>query len=101
TGNVSIGPFSFVLNKKLYNTDSINIKIYPKLPTIKNGIWLREVNFKNDSYLIVEQRIAGQWETTQKDSNSFTQSFDPRDAPFTELDDWQIKNKGISFEFGF
>lgn len=63
TGKVKIGPFRFSILDKEYETNSLTLRVYPKLSDqIKDGLWVRSVDFGGQSYLIIEQRISSEWE---------------------------------------
>lgn len=69
TGKITLGPFKFKINDIEYTSDSITVNVYPKLPTVEKGIWLRQVHFKDKHLLIVEQRILNQ--SKSNDNNLF------------------------------
>jgi len=57
TGKVKIGPFKFAIADKTYETNSLTLRVYPKLPdTAREGLWIRQVDYNGQSYLIIEQR---------------------------------------------
>ncbi|SHH51442.1 hypothetical protein SAMN04488109_4144 [Chryseolinea serpens] len=57
TGKVKIGPFRFSIADRVYETNSLTLRVYPKLPdTAREGLWIRQVDYNGQSYLIIEQR---------------------------------------------
>lgn len=73
TGPVTIGPFKFVIADKAYETDVITVTVLPKISNdIKDGLWVRLVDFKGERYLIIEQRISNQWKIEKKSDNETT-----------------------------
>jgi len=96
SGYVTIGPFSFKVNNQTFLSDSVRISICPKLPKLQNGIWIRKVNFNGDSYLILEQRISGEWETKKTDPKTVTTSFTQDEKKFAEIDLESINERGLS-----
>jgi len=61
TGTVYIGPLSFKLNGVIFQSDSIKLNILPSLPFDKMGVWVRQEEFRNKKYLVVEQIIRSDW----------------------------------------
>lgn len=71
TGTVNIGPFKFQIANKEYETDIITINVSPALPNdIKDGLWIRLVDFNDKKYLIIEQRISNQWKREKQQSDN-------------------------------
>ena len=86
TGTMHIGPFTLVVNGVVYKSDSIHLKIDQPLPAETLGLWIRQITFRQRDYLIVEQRIPGEWrklKTTKK--NEFGSRFSS-EGEFGELD---------------
>lgn len=98
TGLISIGPLSLTFNHKILKSDSLQIRLDAKLPNEKTGIWIRQVTFKGVEYLIIEQRIAGEWEV-KKTRNSTTSTFDTDDEEYIEIMETETDN--ISFFGGY
>jgi len=95
-GPLWVGPFEFTVNSEKYSTDSIMLDIHPPLPDkVKNGIWIRLANFKDHSYLIVEQRIANEW-TQSNDENSFTISTSSEGLDFAELNQQLFEQQNLN-----
>jgi hypothetical protein len=83
TGSVTIGPMSIALNGERYKTDSVRLHVSPALPpSIKEGLWIRQVRAKDIMFLIVEQRLS-------TDSNK----------KFSELSVDKITRQGFNVEF--
>lgn len=75
TGPLTIGPFKFMLEGKTYETDILTVTVAPRIPIdIKDGIWIRIVEFNEEKHLIIEQRISGQWKT-KKGDNEVTMTY--------------------------
>jgi len=75
SGTINIGPFTFTIGGKVYESDVLTINVAPKLPdNVKDGLWIRLVDFKDSKYLIIEQRISNQWKREKKSDNEFTMS---------------------------
>ncbi len=73
TGLVTLGPFKFTIGDKTYETDILTVTVSPKIPNdIKDGLWIRLVDFNGEKYLIIEQRISNQWKREKKNDNEVT-----------------------------
>lgn len=95
TGLVKIGPFSFSIGSNQFTTDVMTIRIYPDLPVDKDGIWIRQVQFKNESFLILEQRISNQWRQESKSADEHSMTHDSDRVNYTELDVEKLKEIGL------
>jgi hypothetical protein len=97
TGRVTLGPFKFVLGKKDYETDVLQFTVYPELPKdIYDGLWIRQVDFKGERYLIVEQRISSTAGKPKKAGEEIVIiGGSSSDVPYTELDEMRFQEKGL------
>ena len=94
TGNMVIGPFRFTVQSKEYTTDVLTIKVYPPLPpSVKDGVWIRQVDFNGDHFLIIEQRI-GKRKKEQKPDAEITIGFTD-DPEFATLDEEKFEANGL------
>jgi len=85
----TVGPFNFEFNGVKYTTDSIEVNVLPAL-IIEEGLWLRQFNFQDNTYLIVEQFI--------KNNNSYSYGGDkPENKEFASLN--HLLSDGINLEF--
>ena len=95
SGLKKFGPFVFNFDGLTISTDSIELTVYPALPdSVKDGIWIRNVDFNNKNYLIIEQRISNQWKREQT-TNPTTLSFGGDDVTYAILDEDKFKSKGL------
>ena len=94
-GPMTIGPFSLVIAGKRYETDSVTLSVAPKLPAdIKDGLWLRVVDFDGGQFLIVDQRISGSWKKERKADNQVSMTH-VANTSFAELKEDLLKTMGI------
>jgi hypothetical protein len=95
TGTMVIGPFRFTIRNKEYTTQVLTIRVYPPLPSdAKDGIWIRQVDFNDDHFLIIEQRVSGQRKKEQKQDAEITIGFNS-DAQFASLDEDKFEANGL------
>lgn len=93
-GQYTIGPLSFEFNGKTYKSDSITINVIEPL-TKKEGIWIRQVEFDETTFLILEQFINKDWDTKDdKDGNTFM-SISSEDIEFASIQENPID--GLTF----
>lgn len=96
TGRMVIGPFRFMIRNKEYQTDSLTIRVYPQLPsTAKDGVWLRQVDFNGDHFLIIEQRVSGRQKKDQKNSGEIIIGMSSNDKQFASLDESKFEATGL------
>src|SRR5690349_20173903 len=61
-GPLKIGPIQIPINGKIYETSVLDLTVSPKLPEdIDEGIWIRQLNFQGQEYIILEQRLRGEF----------------------------------------
>jgi hypothetical protein len=95
TGKVTIGPFSFTIDGRIYQTNALTIHVFPKLPdNITDGIWIRSTDFEGKSYLIVEQRVPN---NPGKKSNAQESviAIGNEDVNFAELNEDKLAAAGL------
>jgi len=97
TGRVTLGPFQFALGKKTYETDVLQFTVYPELPkNIYDGLWIRQVNFKDERYLIIEQRISTSTNKPKKAGEEIVIiGSSSNDVPYAEFDEMRFQEKGL------
>ncbi len=97
TGRVTLGPFKFTLGKKTYETDVLQFTVYPELPKdIYDGLWIRQVDFKDERYLIIEQRISSAAAKPKKTGEEIVIiGGSSTEVPYTELDEMRFQEKGL------
>lgn len=94
TGRMAIGPFRFTIRTQEYQTDSLIIRVYPQLPsTAKDGVWLRQIDFNGDHFLIIEQRVSGR-KKEQKSSGEIIIGMN-NDTQFVSLDESKFETTGL------
>jgi hypothetical protein len=99
TGTVKIGPFSFTLDEKVYTTNILTLKVYPKLPNdIKDGIWIRYAKYGDKGFLIVEQRVSNT-PKVENSSTGRTVSYNNDGVAFAELDQVKFETYGVDINF--
>lgn len=86
TGLVNIGPFTILINGVAYESDQLTVKIHPELPAERSGIWIRQVVFMKKEYLIIEQRLLGEWKSKTSDKSEISSTFSAKEVEFGELD---------------
>lgn len=95
TGKIVIGPFIFREGKQLYHTDSAVLHVDKALPLEAEGIWLHSGFYAGQQYLVVEQRIPGEWKV--KRGENWSSSFVPAYEEFAELDLTTLKGVNLQF----
>lgn len=99
TGNVKIGPFSFTIEDEVYTTNTLVIKVYPKLPNdIKDGIWIRYTKYNDKGYIIVEQRVPNN-PKVENTSTGRTVTMDNDGIKFAELDQEKFEAFGVDINY--
>lgn len=94
-GVKTIGPFIFNFDGHSVSTDSIELTIYPALPdSVKDGIWIRNVEFNSDNYLLIEQRLSDQWKR-ESNGNSSSLSHGGDGVTYALLDKDKFKSMGL------
>ena len=93
TGLLKIGPFKFKINKTNFTTDVVTIRVYPDLPNVSDGIWLRLVTFKGDDILLIEQRVSHDWVIENGGHSSM--SIDAEGVNFARLDGYKLYELGV------
>jgi hypothetical protein len=101
TGVNSFGPFTVNVNNKNFKSDIIYLHFDNPLPNQKRGIWIRQNSYLGQEYLIIEQRISGEWLTTNEGGNSISTEFKPDTEDFVEIDKEKINTKKMTFDFSF
>ena len=56
TSDIKIGPLSMTVDGKTYKSDKIVLKVYPELPKVKKGFWIRFIELNKKFYIITEER---------------------------------------------
>lgn len=98
TGYNTFGRFSFVVNGIKVESDTVVLYVEKSLPNEENGIWMRQRSYKEQDYLIIEQRISGEWVETKTDDTTKTE-FISSSNYFVEIDDKKVKESEITFIF--
>jgi hypothetical protein len=101
TGYTSFGPFIFTVDKKKIQSDIISLHFDNPLPKEKSGVWIRQNSYLGQEYLIIEQRISGEWVTTKTTDNSISSEFQKDNDEFIEIDKEKIDAKYIEFDFSY
>ena len=101
TGRVIIGPLTFVIDGKMFKSDSLVLNIYPKLPDAANGFWTRFIKYRGEYYLITEQRISGEWKYKKDSKHSSSMSFDQEGIKFAEITESTINFDDLKFSFKY
>ena len=96
TGLVTIGPFIFRINKTHFTTDSVTIRVFPDLPEVYDGVWLRLVSFSGQDILILEQKVSHHWNKNREHASSW--SNDAEGVDFTSLDIDKLYALGIELK---
>ena len=60
TGVYTIGPFSFIVEGKSFESNTMTFNVYPELPKITKGLWVSFLNFENKHFIVIEHRVEGQ-----------------------------------------
>ncbi len=96
TGLVNIGPFKFSIHNTTFTTDIVTIRVFPDLPDVNNGIWLRFVRFGGKDILILEQRVSHDWQTQNSEHSSW--SIDAEGVDFSGLDTDRLYALGVELK---
>jgi len=95
TGIVTFGPFNLTVDGKEYISDTVTIRVYPKLPPEKQGVWVRQVYLNGKHQLIIEQRVPNEWKKDNKGLGSLNHD----GLQFAEIDKETIDHNGLEFNF--
>lgn len=98
TGSHVFGPFIFTVDGHNVQSGTIAIHFDNALPNVNNGIWMRQLTYKEEEYLIIEQRIPGKWITTKTSATSSNLSFQMESEDYAELDENKIDYNTIYFQ---
>ncbi len=101
TGINVFGPFAFIVNDRTIKSDVIKLQFDHPLPDEATGIWARQRSYQGQEYLIIEQRISGEWITTKTSNNSTSSEFKKESEDFVEVDNSKIEDDNIQFEFTY
>lgn len=101
TGYSTIGPFEFNINNQVVRSEQIKLKFDDPLPKEKRGIWIRQSIYNGQEYLIIEQRISGEWVTTKTSSNSISREFKSDSEDFVEINQEKFENANVTFSFSY
>ncbi|MFD2567332.1 hypothetical protein [Pseudotenacibaculum haliotis] len=94
-----VGPFNFEFNGKKYTTNTIEIKVLPKLP-MEEGLWLRLAEFEGDKYLILEQLVKNRPNKTINENGGYTHTIGGVKPEGIELADLNENlTEGIHLDF--
>ena len=96
TGLVKVGPFKFTINKTTFTTEAVTIRVFPDLPNVNDGIWLRLVTFRGEDILILEQRISHRWK--RENGGHSSSSTDEEGVNFAGLDTYKIYSLGVELK---
>lgn len=95
TGKVKIGPFALTINDTTYVTNTVTLKVLPKLPgNVRNGIWIRSTEINNVGYLIIEQRVS-RAPLTKSDNRGATLTLNNDEIQFAELKKEEFAKLGL------
>ena len=98
-GPLKIGPLQIPINGNKYITNVLDITVSPKLPEdIDEGIWIRQLNFQGEEYIILEQRWPERMRSKTNENGRTTYSMSTADGKWTELNIDKIQRKGIEIE---
>lgn len=100
-GPYSIGPISLTIDGITYRSDKITVQVDEALPEENNCIWIRQVKFDGDEYILIEQRIGGDWETVSTGSNSSNTSFRSKSEDFAEIDPGKLNDAPVNLQFHY
>lgn len=99
-GPVNIGPLKLTIGSKTFETNILTINVSPKLPDdVKDGMWIRLVEFQNEEYLIIEQRISNQWIKERKSEDEVSISHGDG-VRYASLIEEKLENYGIEINSG-
>ena len=101
TGDVVIGPLNFQVDGKSFQSDTLILKVYSKLPNIKDGFWIRYLNYRGQYFLITEQRISGEWTNKRDSKNSYSMTFSSDGVEYAEIPRNSIKFEDLEVNFSY
>ncbi len=94
TGNIVIGPFTFVVAGTAYVTNSIELTVRPALPDAsREGLWVSCIRLNNQYYVVVEQRVPTAFRRDSDDPNTIT--LNSSEVEFAELDTEKLLDRGL------
>ncbi len=94
TGNVVVGPFTFVIGGETYVTNSIKLSVRPALPEgAREGLWVSSIRLNNQYYVVVEQRVPTSFKRDSNDPNTIT--LNSSGVNFAELDTDKLHERGL------
>lgn len=96
-GKNIIGPIAFTVNDREVKSNTITLEFDKPLPDVTSGIWIRQLSYEGQEYLVIEQRISGEWIKTQKSPNTTSLEFKSKSNDFVEIDEEQIDDHNIDF----
>jgi hypothetical protein len=95
TGRVTVGPFSFSVDDATYVTNSLTLKVLPKLPgNIRDGIWIRYTAINDIGYLIIDQRVS-RGPQRKTDSQGSSLALENEGITFADLDREKFEKLGF------
>jgi hypothetical protein len=95
-GPLKLGPFQFQLNGRVFNTNELNITVSPKLPdNIDEGIWIRQVEFQGQKWIILEQRSPGEMKPVSGASGSVSYTISTEDVQWSRLAEEKFRKNGV------
>lgn len=98
TGKNIVGPFTYSINKKQLKSNTIELFFDKPLPNVTKGVWIKQGNHLGEDYLIIEQRISGEWKTTRTSDNAASTTFVQDSKDFVEIDKESINESVIKIQ---
>lgn len=97
TGLITVGPFKFVVNDQIYETDKLEVKVDPELPlSIVDGLWIRNFFFNSKRYIVIEQRISNKISKEKLSGGEVLINKSAGELLFAELNEKLLEDKGVS-----
>lgn len=97
-GHLQIGPLQIPVNGKTYITNTLDLIVTTQLPDdIDEGLWIRQLNFQGQEYIILEQRHPGKMKQTTNENGRAIWSI-TNDGKWAKVNMDKIQRKGIEIE---
>lgn len=95
-GITTVGPFAFTVENQVYQTSTLTVMVYPELPPVTDGLWMKFVEVEGKASLVIEQRITNQPKREFTPTGmTYSQSSD--NVKFAELKRDELRSFGLEF----
>jgi hypothetical protein len=92
TGQITVGPFTFLIDGTQIISDTLVVKVYPGLPAVEDGLWIRQISHLGKDFIVLEQRVFNR----RKSNNSNKRSRDSDGVVFARINTERLKEYGVN-----